>query len=206
MKPSDLAAIAARSYVALLHYPVYDKNSRVVATSVTNLDIHDIARSSRTYGLRGYFIVHPVAAQRELVQRILHHWHGPGLEALQNEFRSSALNVVRVVSSLDEAVAQIIEEQKAPPLLTMTTARSGQEGAIPERRLLADRELAQRPLLLVFGTGWGLSAEVMERADRVLRPIRGTTDYNHLSVRSAAGIILDRLFAEPEHDSGEHRP
>jgi hypothetical protein len=28
----------------------------------------------------------------------------------------------------------------------------------------------------------------------VLAPIRGNTSYNHLSVRSAAAIILDRLL------------
>ena len=31
-----------------------------VATAITNLDVHDIARSSRTYGLGGYFVVTPI--------------------------------------------------------------------------------------------------------------------------------------------------
>ena len=56
--------------VALVHHPVYDKHHKVVSTALTNLDLHDIARSSRTYGVESYFIVHPVAAQRELAARI----------------------------------------------------------------------------------------------------------------------------------------
>ena len=45
--------------IALLHYPVYNKNKEIVASSVTNFDIHDIARCARTYGINKYFIVHP---------------------------------------------------------------------------------------------------------------------------------------------------
>ncbi|HEY6838272.1 MAG TPA: RNA methyltransferase, partial [Geobacteraceae bacterium] len=55
---------------------------------------------------------------------------------------------------------------------------------------------AEQPYLLVFGTGWGLTEELFERADLVLRPIKGPGSYNHLSVRSAAAIILDRLLGE----------
>jgi len=32
--------------------------------------------------------------------------------------------------------------------------------------------------------------------DMLLEPIEGYTDYNHLSVRSAAAIILDRLLGK----------
>jgi hypothetical protein len=40
--------IMADLYLALLHYPVYDKDHKIVTTSITNMDIHDIARSART--------------------------------------------------------------------------------------------------------------------------------------------------------------
>lgn len=49
------------------------------------------------------------------------------------------------------------------------------------------------PLVLVLGTGWGLVEEILEKADVILEPIRGMGDYNHLSVRAAAAIMLDRL-------------
>lgn len=196
------AALPTRTYVALAHHPVYDKHQHVVATSITNLDIHDIARSCKTYGLAGYFLVHPVAAQRELARRIVAHWQDPrGRE--QNDSRSDALSLVHIVSSIDEAIAQIGERHGIPPLLCGTTAKL-QSGACTPRQLLDDDELRHRPLLLLFGTGWGLVKEWIERADRLLLPIRGSTDYNHLSVRTAAGIFLDRLFAEPESNFGEH--
>jgi tRNA (guanine37-N1)-methyltransferase len=53
----------------------------------------------------------------------------------------------------------------------------------------------ERPFLLLFGTGHGLAQEVLERADLALPPIRPGS-YNHLSVRAACAIILDRLFGD----------
>ena len=46
-------------YLALIHYPVYDRDHKVVTTSITNMDIHDIARSARTYGVKRFFVVTP---------------------------------------------------------------------------------------------------------------------------------------------------
>lgn len=195
------AALARKTYLALIHHPVYDKHRRVVATSITNLDIHDIARSSTTYGLAAYYIVHPVAAQRELASRIIGHWQeGPGQE--YNDFRRLALQKVRVVASLEEAVSQIAQEQGAPPLPVATSA-SWSGGAVPictPAALRHDPALASRPLLLLFGTGYGLTEEITQGAERLLSPICGTTDYNHLSVRTAAGVMLDRLLGAPAHD------
>jgi hypothetical protein len=51
-----------------------------------------------------------------------------------------------------------------------------------------------KPYVLTLGTAWGLAEEFISKADYVLDPIAGTADYNHLSVRSAAAIILDRLL------------
>ena len=58
------------------------------------------------------------------------------------------------------------------------------------------REMLQdgNPYLLIFGTAWGLSENFIAGADYSLNPVIGNTDYNHLSVRSAVAIILDRLF------------
>ena len=57
--------VGANVSVALLHYPVYDKNRQVVATAVTNLDLHDIARAAKTFGLFRYYVVTPVPEQRD---------------------------------------------------------------------------------------------------------------------------------------------
>ena len=51
-----------------------------------------------------------------------------------------------------------------------------------------------RPFLIIFGTGWGLTETIISQSDYVLEAIEGHADYNHLSVRSAAAIILDRLM------------
>jgi hypothetical protein len=46
----------------------------------------------------------------------------------------------------------------------------------------------------LLGTGWGLTEAVLSQSDYVLEAVEGQGDYNHLSVRSAAAIILDRLL------------
>jgi len=178
--------------VALLHYPVYDKNRQVVSTAVTNLDIHDIARSARTFGLFRYYLVTPVAGQQELAGRIVRHWR-QGWGATYNPKRKAALELIEIASTLDDALADLKERFGRPARLVTTGARLHPRSITFSdlRQLVADRE---QPYLLLFGTGWGLVEEVFARADLVLEPIRGAGEYNHLSVRSAAAIIMDRLF------------
>ena len=53
------------------------------------------------------------------------------------------------------------------------------------------------PLLILFGTGWGLADSQISTVSRVLAPLSGPLPWNHLSVRSAAAITLDRLFGRP---------
>jgi tRNA (guanine37-N1)-methyltransferase len=189
--PEPAAALAARTYVALLHHPVYDRNRELVTSAVTNLDIHDIARSSCTYGLAGYYIVTPLAAQQELVRRIVAHWRS-GHGATYNKRRARALALLDVAASLDEVVARVVEREGRRPVTVVTSAVE-RPGQLSRGELLA-RLPAASPLLLLLGTGWGLAEELVARADLALAPVRGWTDYNHLSVRSAAAIVLDRLF------------
>ena len=179
--------------VALIHYPVYDKNRAVVATAVTNLDIHDIARSARTYGLARYYIVTPVEEQRRLVEKIRTHWL-EGWGSTYNPKRKAALELLQTENSLDEAVADIEKRTGKRPKLVVTGA-AGRDNSVsfPELKTLLEVEPDQ-PFLLLLGTGWGLVEEVFDRSDYVLEPISGGGDYNHLCVRSAASIMLDRLF------------
>jgi hypothetical protein len=181
--------------VALVHHPVYDKHHKVVATALTNLDLHDIARSSRTYGLERFFIVHPVAAQRELAARIAGHWQGPeGAE--KNDFRRQAIDLLEVVPDLPAAVAAIGARHGRPPVVCATAARDTVGTPVSFRAFAALSK--ERPALLVLGTGWGLTDELLATCDLRLPPIRGVGDYNHLSVRSACAIILDRLYGDRE--------
>ncbi len=188
----EAISVNANVSVALIHYPVYDKNRQVVSTAVTNLDIHDIARSARTFGVSRYYVVTPVQGQQELAKRIVRHWQ-EGWGAIYNPKRKAALDLIEIIASLDDAIADIQRRSGRMPRLVTTGAshhpRSTRFADL--RELMADRE---QPYLLLFGTGWGLVEEVFDRADMVLEPIRGVGDYNHLSVRSAAAIIMDRLF------------
>ncbi len=189
-------------YLALLHFPVYDKNGDVVTTAVTHLDIHDIARAACTYGVRRFYVVTPVQALRDLSARILAHWES-GWGATYNETRKDALALVGLSEDLDRTIVDVERDAGETPLLLATSARTRQ----PTISYAALRGLAAttaRPLLFLFGTGWGLTHEVMQRADHQLPPVLGTGDYNHLSVRSAAAIILDRMCGRQDELQEAH--
>lgn len=178
--------------IALVHYPVYDKNRRLVATAVTNLDIHDIARAARTFGADQYYIVTPVEGQQSLVNKVAEHWQS-GWGATYNPKRKSALDILQVVSDLESAVADMEARTGCRPRIIVTGA-TGRPGSVTSA-VLAERLAEDNgAYLLVFGTGWGLTEAVFDNADLVLEPILGSSDYNHLSVRSAVSIYLDRLF------------
>ena len=178
-------------YVALLHYPVYDKNGLVVTSAVTNMDVHDIGRLSRTFGVRGFFVCTPVETLRRLVDRIMRHWEvGPG--ATYNATRKEALALVRQAPDLDAVVADIERDAGSLPRIVVTTAKDGPD-RVPFATMRQRLRAPGPPNLLLFGTGWGLHESILARADDILEPVRGSGDYNHLSVRSAASIILDRL-------------
>lgn len=178
-------------YLALIHHPVINRNKEVVTSSVTNLDLHDIARAARTYGVKGYFVVHPSNDQHLLNRRIISHWTGAYGQAT-NRTRTTALNLIRLVNQWDEVIAQIEEECGEKPLCVGTHARREGERMLEIPDFLS--KLESRPALLVFGTAYGLSPIWWERLEAFLPPIDGPSDYNHLSVRSAVSIYLDRLF------------
>jgi len=180
-------------YLGLVHHPVYDKRKEVVATAVTNFDVHDIARCARTFGLGGFFIITPLESQILLVERIIRHWV-EGTGAAYNPTRKESLSLVQVSRSVDEADRTLADlwDKKVKRIATGAGPHPRSVGFEPMRQLLADLET---PFLMLFGTGWGLTREVKDGSDYVLAPIEGK-GYNHLSVRSAVAIILDRLLGE----------
>ncbi len=179
-------------HIALVHYPVLNKRKETIGSAITNLDIHDIARTARTYGVNRYYISTPYKEQSELVEELLSHWRD-GYGATYNPARKEALSIVRLASSVGEIVAELEREYKQRPLIITTSA-------IAQNTTLSYKELASKlnetPVLLLFGTAHGLAPEVMDMADYSLPPIKGGTDYNHLSVRSAASIAMDRLLGD----------
>lgn len=180
-------------YLALVHHPIRDRQGATITTSVTNLDVHDLARAARTYGLRGYYVVTPIEAQRALVRHIMSYWREGGGAARVPE-RAQALSIVREVPSLADAVAAIEAAEGARPTTVTTAARASRDprGFDDVRAMVRARTT---PVLLVFGTGYGLAQEVLDAADVHLAPVR-PGGYNHLAVRSAVSIILDRLLGD----------
>jgi hypothetical protein len=166
-------------YVALIHYPVVDKNGDIIASAVTNLDLHDISRAAKTYGLRSFYVVTPLEDQKELVLRIISHWTN-GIGAEYNPKRRSALELIRVKDSFSKVLDQVADTENDYPITIYEKFRAMLNNG--------------KPYVLTLGTAWGLAEEFISKADYVLDPIAGTADYNHLSVRSAAAIILDRLL------------
>ncbi|MCZ6514168.1 MAG: RNA methyltransferase [Nitrospinae bacterium] len=177
--------------IALVHFPVYNKPGDIVTSSVTTLDVHDISRIGRTYNVGTFYVVTPLETQQKLVHRIMDHWlEGYGAE--YNPTRKEALLNARVVSVLDDAVADIAQRRGERPRTIIPDAKR-----FPQSRSYREvREVLKNnhPYLLVFGTGWGLEKSIVERADIVLDPIEGLNGYNHLPVRAAIAIILDRLL------------
>ncbi len=181
-----------RLAIALVHHPVLDGQGAVVTTAVTNLDVHDLARSARTYGCSDYFVVHPITAQRELVERILTHWTD-GSSARRIPDRKEALSVLRIVPSLEDALGALGGRDAVEVWVTAARKLGDTLGFAEARARLEEGE--GKPALLVFGTGWGLAPGVVQAADALLEPIRPVRgDYNHLSVRAACAIALDRLL------------
>ena len=178
-------------HLALVHFPVYNKSREVIVSSVTTLDVHDISRVCRTYGVGTFYVVTPLKTQQELLERLVSHWlTGHGAE--YNPTRKEALLKTVVKNNLDEVVKEITEETGIKPCVIVTGARQAPQSIGYEA---LKKELKQeKSHLLVFGTGWGLEKNLIKNADHSLVPIEGINGFNHLPVRGAISIILDRLF------------
>lgn len=178
--------------IVLLHADMVDKQGNFVTTSLTMIDVHDIARSSKTYDLKNAYIAHPAPSLQKLARTLKGHWE-EGFGATYNPNRKDALEIIRIVSDLDEAIAQIdARTGKLPKLIATSAHRGGDRLSYSACRSMLIE--TGEPYLIMLGTGWGMSDSLLRRADFFLEPIQGPGEYNHLSVRSAAAIILDRLL------------
>ncbi len=186
-------------YIALMHTSVVNRNGVSVTTSVTNMDVHDISRSARTFGVKRYFLVTPILDQHELIGRILDHWRSDHSRQYHPD-RVEAVSLVQMAKSFEEVKNVLFTEHGEYPEVVLTDAQLK-----PKSMSYADykRELSDplrvKPILLVFGTGWGISDSFYPEVHRILAPVygqEGAEGYNHLSVRAAVAIILDRLFGQ----------
>lgn len=181
-----------RVSLALVHYPVLDRSHAIVTTAITNIDLHDLARSAYTYGIDELFIVHPITAQRTLAEKVKNHWiTGAGAKRIPD--RTPAMTTLRIVHDLEAAVAEFGRGEPVESWVTSASANGSELGFSEARQLLAE---AGPPVLILFGTGWGLAECVLQSAAQKLAPILSAREngYNHLSVRAAVAITLDRLL------------
>lgn len=180
-------------FIALLHYPAMDRDGRVIVTSFTTMDLHDIARPARAYEINRFYIVQPIDAQRSVIKRQIDYWLSEeGRKA--NPTRYEIVQLVRLKYTLDEVVEEIKDERGRRPLLVGTDARN-YPNTVGYRELRERIESREEDYLIVFGTGYGIPPDLMRTFDYILEPVYGAGEWNHLSVRNAVAIILDRLFS-----------
>ncbi len=177
-------------FIALVHSPVVNRNGKEIGSALTTIDLHDIARASMTFGVRGFYVVTPFKDQQILSQRIIEHWT-EGIGGDINPGRKKALGLIRVASSFEQACSDIYGKYDKKPVTIGTSAKEYKKSlSIAEFK---KQPLWDRPCMIAFGTAWGLTEQFIENCDMVLEPIKGLGEFNHLSVRSAVSIYLDRI-------------
>lgn len=189
-----MSRLDADVFVGLLHYPMQNKVGDVITTTITNLDLHDISRACKSYDINKYFVINPIESQQAIAQRMRKYWCSE-YGAKYNPNRNEAFSVLEICSNLEESVKSIKGITGKEPILVATDARP-YPNTISYTKLRDVIFENKRPVYLIFGTGWGIIEEEMKTYEYILEPIWGRGDFNHLSVRSAASIILDRLLSE----------
>lgn len=186
--------MSANLYIGLVHYPIYNKHNEVITTAITNYDVHDIARAARTYDVSAYYIIHNIPEQCALVERVMKHWK-TGVGSKYNPDRKDAFANVLLVDAVKAAIEDVASKEGVMPIVATTDARI-YDNTVSYAHMRKQLQDGDRPVLVLFGTGYGMTKELMNDFDCILEPIYGHSEYNHLSVRSAVSIILDRLRGE----------
>ncbi len=180
-------------YLALIHHPVSNKKGVTIASALTTIDMHDIARAAMTFGVRGFYVVTPLMDQQVLAHEVIDHWVS-GIGGVLNPFRKRALELIRVVSSFEDALSEI-KAERGERVVTVATSAVKYDNTVTAGQFAGKLNNSDSHLI-AFGTAWGMSQEFMNSCDYIMEPVCGFTDYNHLSVRSAVSIILDRICRE----------
>lgn len=176
-----------RVWLALVHYPVRDATGAEIAATCSERDLVDLGRLSLVYPVEAAFVVQPLEAQGALVERLIAH----GTRADRAHARGH-LGRLRLVATLADAVALASDAAGRPVTVVATTARPSDD-AVAAATLRARLERGEDALIL-FGKASGLADHVIAGADARLAPVGGGTGFDHLPVRPAIAIVLDRLL------------
>ncbi len=182
-----------KSYLLLVHHPTVDREGKIITSAITTLDMHDFARLAKTYGLGGVLVQTNLPQQVELIKRLLGHWtEGYGGE--RNAHRKEAIEGVTFWPTVSESLGAVQKAHGERPIVIATSARDVGLPVITFAEARKKCEESGGPSVIVFGTASGLAQEVFSECDYVVEPIGSPSGYNHLSVRSAASIVVDRIF------------
>jgi hypothetical protein len=214
-----LKVLKTRKAVALVHHPIVDKIGDIVATNITNYDIHDIARACRVYGIDKYYIVHPAMDQHIFLNRILEHWR-LGFGSQYNALRKTALGMVEAVSSIEEAKDKFelfiqssanasveignslesLNDSQASPVHSQQQELEAQlrpikliaTSAKESSKNLRFEELRSMDsnVMLIFGTGYGLHSRALEQCDHQLEPIRGASEDDYRHLSVRSAVSI----------------
>lgn len=182
-------------YVGLVHYPIYNKRMNVIAGAVTNFDIHDISRTCRTYNVQGYYIIHPLEVQKQIIDKILSYWQ-EGYGKVYNPDRADALSRVLWQPDIASAVQTIVERTGKQPYVVTTDARI-YPNTVSYSFMRKQLQEGDRPVLLLFGTGFGIEAETMAKFDYILEPVYGPCDYIIFACAVPQPLFWTGLQARP---------
>lgn len=179
-----------KHFVCVMHSQVCVEGG-VGTTSVTSIDIQDIARSCATFGVEQLFIVTPMIDQAFIANQFLDFWKTTDGQKL-NPSRYQAIKDVLVIQTIEKVLEEIYLKTGKSPLILVTSAKNSNSDKLLSFNQQEKVWKENKPVLIVFGTGNGLSDRILDMSDFILAPISGLVKYNHLTVRAAAGIILDR--------------
>ncbi len=182
--------VTSSIYLALIHSPVVNKNGKAIGSALTTIDLHDIARAAMTFGANGFYVVTPFEDQQILAHKIIEHWTD-GVGGKVNPDRKQALELIKVAPTFEDACADINSKYNKRLITIGTSAKEYKNSASVFK--LKEELNKENPYIIAFGTAWGLSEQFIENCDMILEPIKGMGEFNHLSVRSAVSIYLDRI-------------
>lgn len=170
--------------VALVHHPVINRNGEEIASVIDEFDVFDGGRLALTYGIPTLYVVNPVPAQREKAERIIAHAKSEERDAARGR-----MDALTWCATLDDAIADA--SRTTAPFIVATSAVAREPSV--SFGGVRDRLGGGEDVLLIIGKAWGLAPSVLARCDAQLQPIDAGTGFNHLSVRAAMAILIDRL-------------
>lgn len=184
--------------LCLLHAPVWLDEKKTGVSSLTNLDIHDIARLSRSYALDALYVVTPLRDQLQMLETVVRHWTREATSPGHADRRRPLGWYVLPLHCKKPWPCRRPVRQR-PRVVGSSALWPAPQKGVPEEPPLTPPTVRQwcaaGPVMLCLGTARGLAPEALAQCDGVLRPLR-YLGYNHLSVRSAAAILTDRILGD----------